>query len=124
MFAISEEKYIREYKNKYKSSPNSRGSNRSNTSLHDGATSNIIISQNSEKSTPKGQFSLKENSSDAKNASSYTKAEAVEMVDGIMESLLSFEWGYGELKNRASVINQAHAMLNGAEAGKRINFIC
>ena len=25
-----------------------------------------------------------------------------------MENLLSFEWGYGELKNRTSVIKQAH----------------
>ena len=38
------------------------------------------------------------------NATSYTKAEAAEMVDGIMESLLSFGWGDGELKNRAGVL--------------------
>ena len=82
---------------------------------------------------PKSNFSFKKDSdnkknitanneyeaSDNKKPTSYTKAEAVGMVDGIMESLLSFEWGYGELKNRASVIKQAHAMLNGAEAGKR-----
>lgn len=81
----------------------------------------------------KAQFSFKKDSDNNKNTAlgnekgqadnkkptSYTKAEAVGMVDGIMESLLSFEWGYGELKNRASVIKQAHAMLNGAEAGKR-----
>ena len=51
--------------------------------------SNPIIAQTSEKSTPKGQFSLKENSSYAKKPTSYTKAEAEAMVNGIMESLLS-----------------------------------
>ena len=46
--------------------------------------SNAIITQNSEKSTLKGQFSLKENSSESKNPNSYTKAEATEMVSGIL----------------------------------------
>jgi hypothetical protein len=72
----------------------------------------------------KGNFHFKENSSDAKNATSYTKAEAEAMVDGIMENLFVSDdyggvWTSGELKNRAAVIKQAHAVLNGAEAGKR-----
>lgn len=62
----------------------------------------IGISSKNEEATKRIKYSLKD--SDAKNANSYTKAEAVEMVDGIMESLLSFEWGYGELKNRVGVL--------------------
>ena len=96
-------------------------------------TTNNSISQISEKSTSKGKFSFKEESSDNKNTAdsneskqsdnkkptSYTKAEAEAMVDGIMESIFSFDGYHGEIKNRADVIRQAHAMLNSAEAGKR-----
>ena len=60
--------------------------------------SNAIIPQNSEKSTPKGQFSFKEDPSNNekvgesvektvdnnKKPTSYTKAEAAEMVSGIL----------------------------------------
>ena len=67
------------------------------TTVSEKELSNPIIAQYSEKSTSKGQFSLKENSSESKNPNSCTKAEAVEMVDGIMENLLSFEWGAPEM---------------------------
>ena len=46
--------------------------------------SNAIITQKSTKSTLKGQFSLKENSSESKNPNSCAKAEATEMVSGIL----------------------------------------
>ena len=70
--------------------------------LQEVSEQNTLRSCNTENSvqgvrTEKGQiiatskFSFKENSSDAKNATSYTKAEAVEMVDGIMENILSGE---------------------------------
>ena len=60
------------------------------------------ISSENEESSEGIKFSPKD--SEDKNATSYTKTEAAEMVDGIMESLLSFEWGDGELKNRAGVL--------------------
>ena len=56
-----------------------------------------------------------------KKPTSYTKAEAEAMVDGIMGSLFSFDGYHGELKSKTGAIKQAHAMLNGAEDGKTIN---
>lgn len=69
-------------------------------------------------------FNNENKQSDNKKPTSYTKAEAEAMVDGIMKNLFISEdyggvWTSGELKNRAAVIKQAHAVLNGAEAGKR-----
>ena len=103
-----------------------------------GQTPTNRVSQNFNSVNPKSNFSFKEDSdnnkntafnnenkqSDNKKPTSYTKAEAEAMVDGIMKNLFISDdyggvWTSGELKNRAAVIKQAHAVLNGAEAGKR-----
>ncbi len=83
--------------------------------------SNPIISKNSEMSTPKPKFSLKEKGERGENkkSNSYTKEEARAMVDKIMEVFVG-EGYHGKLPGkRTEAIDRAHMILNSAEPGKR-----
>jgi len=82
----------------------------------------------------KAQFSFKEDSDNNKNvtanneneasnnkkSASYTKAEAEDMVSGILSEFFSAPDYAGKIKNMSDAVKMAMATLNGAEAGKRL----
>ena len=79
-----------------------------------------LLEEKRKKAKETTNFSLKENAgADGKRPTSYTKEEARALVDRVME-LFSGEGYSGALPGkRAEAIQRAHALLNGAEPGKR-----
>ena len=115
---------------KKKKGSSQRGSGNSAPSHLNDSPFAISIPQTPEMSTPKGQFSFKEDSDNNKNtafnnenksadnkkSASYTKTEAVEMVSGILTEFFSTPEYAGKIKNMSDAVKMAMSTLSGAGA--------